>query len=305
MAVGLTLGSGEANPKLALGLIFAVLAVFFVVLFALQRSDLDRVAGADARGSSRAAAEGGRRIENPTTMDEPDLWAAMAVGPINAEAVRARAAMWEAGRRSLRLGMLIVLLIFLTVPSMYLLESFVPLLIGGPLIAIAAIWGGIRALAPGGELDTGYANVGTAMAPLGLEVTERPTVSIEMREPVTPRMGPRVHVALVLSGERNGRRVSIRSGARRGPTPARSPSAPPPTSSAQDRDGRGRPRGHSRRPPGRCPVRLALRPLARRAARRRQRVKMDRASRLRGEVPGRVRRFWLGSGSPAAPAASA
>ena len=242
VAVGLTLGSGEANPKLALALIFAVLAVFFVVLFALQRSDLDRVAGADARGSSRAAAEGGRRIDNPTTMDEPDLWAAMAVGPIDAEAVRARAAMWEAGRRSLRLGMLIVLLIFLTVPSMYLLESFVPLLIGGPLIAIAAIWGGIRALAPGGELDTGYANVGTAMAPLGLEVTERPTVSIEMREPVTPRMGPRVHGALVLSGERNGRRVSIRLGGeeRTGASEV-AVGAPTDEFSARSRDGRIRP----------------------------------------------------------------
>ena len=78
--------------------------------------------------------------------------------------------------------MVVTLLIFLTVPSIYLLESFVPLLIGGPLIAIAAIYGSVRALAPGGEMDQGYEKVGLAMAPLGFEVTERPKVSIETRD---------------------------------------------------------------------------------------------------------------------------
>lgn len=76
-AIGLTLGSGEANPKLELGLNFAVLAIFFVVLFALRRADLDRVSGADTRGNSRAAAEGGCAIDNPMTMTEPDLRAAL------------------------------------------------------------------------------------------------------------------------------------------------------------------------------------------------------------------------------------
>ncbi len=74
-----------------------MLAVFFVVLFALQRADLDRVSGADARAAPAAAAEGGREVENPTTMAEPDLWAAMAVAPIDAEAVTARSEMWESG----------------------------------------------------------------------------------------------------------------------------------------------------------------------------------------------------------------
>lgn len=104
-AIGLTMGSGEANPKLALGLIFVVLAVFFVVLFALQRSDLERASGTDKRFTERAVAEGGRAVENPTTMAEPELWAALAVKPIDREAVEARAEMWGAGRRSLRLGM--------------------------------------------------------------------------------------------------------------------------------------------------------------------------------------------------------
>ncbi len=206
-------GQGEADPKTTMGLIFAVLAVFFVILFVLQRSDTERVAGADAAGSSRGAAEGGRAIENPTTMAEPELWAAMAVKPIGSEAIRARSQMWEAGRRSLRLGMVVTLLIFLTVPSIYLFESFVPLLIGGPLIVGAAIWGSIRALMPGGEMDRGYDNVGKAMAPLGLEVTERPEVDIEVRQATTDRVGPKIRGALVLSGERHGRPVSVRLGA--------------------------------------------------------------------------------------------
>jgi hypothetical protein len=210
--IALTMGGGEASPKGALALIFGVLAVFFVVLFILQRSDLERAAGAGAAGTARAAAEGAREIENPTTMAEPDLWAALAVAPIDADAVAARAEPWDAGRRSLNLGVIVVVLIFLTVPAVYLLESFVPLLIGGPLIAIAAIYGSIRAVAPGGELDQGYENVGRAMAPLGLEVTERPTVGIEMKDPVTPRMGPEIRGVLELSGERHGRAVTVRLG---------------------------------------------------------------------------------------------
>ena len=117
--------------------------------------------------------------ENPTTMAEPDLWAAPAIAPIDADPVRARDEVWDAGRRSIHLGTLITLLIFLTVPSVYLLETFVPLLIGVPLIAIAAIYGSIRAIGPGGELDKGYERTDRAMKPLGLQVTERPSGGFE------------------------------------------------------------------------------------------------------------------------------
>jgi hypothetical protein len=205
-------GSGDGNPKGTLALIFGILAVFFVVLFALQRSDLERVASSDARAVERATAEGGGKIENPATLPEQQLWAALAIKPIGAEAIRARSQMWDAGRRSLRLAMVVTLLIILTVPSIYLFESFLPLLIGGPLIVIAAIYGSVRALAPGGEMDQGYEKVGLAMAPLGLEVTQRPTVGVETREATTGRVGTKIHGALVLSGERHGRRVSVRLG---------------------------------------------------------------------------------------------
>jgi hypothetical protein len=246
IVIALTLGQGEANPKLALGLIFGMIAIFCAGLFAFQRSDLERAAGDGARASERAAAEGGRAVENPMTMSEPELWAAMAVKPIDAGAVRARSQMWDSGRRSLRLGMVVTLLIFLTVPAIYLLESFVPLLIGGPLIAIAALYGSFRALAPGGEMDQGYERVGEAMAPLGLEVTERPKVNIEMRDPVQGRMGPKIHGALVLSGERHDRGVSVRLGS--GEIASQTEvtvSGRSPAFEAKSRDGRVRPGGEA------------------------------------------------------------
>lgn len=61
VVIATTTGQGEANPKTTLALIFAVLAVFFVILFALQRADLDRVSGADAQDSARAPPMAGAR----------------------------------------------------------------------------------------------------------------------------------------------------------------------------------------------------------------------------------------------------
>jgi hypothetical protein len=239
----IALGSeGQGNPKTTYALIFGVLAVFMVILFALQRSDMEKAAGGDAKAVARAVAEGGGKIENPTTMEEQQLWAALAVKPIDKEAIEARGSMWDAGRRSLRLGMIVTLLIFLTVPSIYLFESFLPLLIGGPLIVIAALYGSIRALAPGGEMESGYEKVGIAMAPLGFEVTERPKVNIETRDATTGRVGPKIHGALVLSGERHGRQVSVRLGggevSSRGEVTVR---VETPEFKAKSRDGRVRP----------------------------------------------------------------
>ncbi len=238
VVIALTTGEGQANPKTTYALIFGVLAVFMIALFALQRSDLSRAAGGDAKAVQRAVAEGGGRIEDPTAMTEQELWAALAIEPIGREAIEARSQMWDAGRRSQGLAMVVTLLIFLTVPSIYLLESFVPLLIGGPLIAIAAIYGSIRAVAPGGEMDEGYEKVGLAMAPLGFEVTERPKVSIETRDATTGRVGPRIRGALVLSGERHGRQVSVRLGDGRSEVKVL---VATPAFEAKARDGRVRP----------------------------------------------------------------
>ena len=45
-----------------------------------------------------------------------------------------------------------------------------PLLIGGPLIVIAALYGAFRAIGPGGEIEPGYELTDRAMKPLGLHL---------------------------------------------------------------------------------------------------------------------------------------
>jgi hypothetical protein len=210
--IGLTMGEGESNPKLAFGLIFGVIGIFVVVLLLLQRGDLEHAAGGDARRRDRAVAEGGGQVENPAAVSEAELWAALAIAPIDADAVEAQSEMWDAGRRSIKLGAVVFALIFLTVPPAYLLESFVPLLIGVPLIVIAALYGSVRAVAPGGELDQGYARIDRAMKPLGLRLTARPKGGFEPRGPTMPGFDYRLRGLTELSGERHGCAVAVRFG---------------------------------------------------------------------------------------------
>lgn len=206
--VALTMGQGEAKPKDALALIFGIIAAYVVLLFLLQTRDLSKAEAADA-GSAPAPAPA--EIQNPATLDEAQLFAALAVRPIDPDAARARKEMWSSTRASIRLGMLICLLIFLAVPPIYLLDTFVPLIIGAPLIAGIALWKSMSLLSSGGELDQAYERAGRAMAPLGLAVIERPTVTIEAKYAGPPfHMGPAIHGALVLEGERHGRAVTVR-----------------------------------------------------------------------------------------------
>jgi hypothetical protein len=98
------------------------------------------------------------------------------------------------------------------VPSIYLFESFVPLIVGGPLIAIAAIYGSIRAIGPGGEVSQAFDRMDTAMQPLGLSVVRRPQIRFETREPAMPGFNARLSGPTVLDGERHGRTVSVQIG---------------------------------------------------------------------------------------------
>jgi hypothetical protein len=236
-AIALTMGSGQAKPKGALALIFGIIAAFIVVLFVLQSRDLSRVEAAEAGAQAPAA---GGTVANPATLDEPALWAAMAIGPIDADAIRARKEIWRGTRQSVHTAMLVCLLIFLTVPPIYLLDTFVPLYFGVPAIAGIALWKSARLLAGGGDLDQAYDRAGRAMAPLGLAVTERLTVRIEPKSVQPFRMGPGVHGAVVLTGERHGRAVTVRMPADEG-VRARSEvrvAAPSPDFELRSRDGR-------------------------------------------------------------------
>jgi hypothetical protein len=202
--IGLNADPRDADPKGTFVAIFGVVAVFLVLLFAFQLRDLSAAEGADAQAATTPPHE----IENPAVLDEADLWAAMAVRPFDRDAIKARKQIWATARGSINTAMLVCLLIFLAVPPIYLFDTFVPLFVGGPLIAGIALWKSLRLL--GGGFDEAYETAGRAMAPLGLDVVEHPDLTIEPKYVAPLRMGPALHGALVMAGERHGRPVSVR-----------------------------------------------------------------------------------------------
>jgi hypothetical protein len=202
--IATTLGQGQAKPRLAFVLIFGVLAAFFVVLFVLQSADIGR-----AESGSVAPDVDPGEIQDPIAVDEPTLWASMAVKPIDAAARRARATLWAPARTSLHYGMLITLLIFLAVPPIYLFDTFVPLMIGAPLIVLTAIVASVRITMSGGQIEAGFDRMSDAMTPLGLAVTGRPKVELRQRGPAQPGFSAGLDGAIVLAGERHGRQVTI------------------------------------------------------------------------------------------------
>jgi hypothetical protein len=204
-AIAITIGSDPDRQKLALGLIFALIAAYLVVLFTLQRGDVAAASGA----GERASVQGPREIENPTTMDDAELWAAMAVKPIDAEAARARSAGFGAASRSVNLAILVCVLIFAGVVPIYLFDTWIPFVICAPLIGLLAIFGSIRALMPGGEVDKGYANADLAMRPLGLKMSERPDVRLRPRAPTMPGYSAQMVGPMIMEGSRHGRRVRV------------------------------------------------------------------------------------------------
>jgi hypothetical protein len=206
IAIALSADSSNANPKLQMGLIFGVIAVFFVGLLIFQRRDLNRAATGDLRGFSK----GPQAVDDPTKLGDGELWAALAVHPIGEDAIKARRELWGAGRRSMNLGVVITVLIFLSVPPIYLFGTFIPLFIGGALIAILALYGSYRAIGPGGEVDSGYDRMDVAMKPLGLSLTERPEVRMVTRAPTMPGYSARLFGPTVMTGERHGHRVDVR-----------------------------------------------------------------------------------------------
>jgi hypothetical protein len=205
VAIALTASPTDADPKLQFGLIFGVVAVFLALLMLIQRRALNRASSGDARDF----AKGAHGVDDPTKLSDGELWAALAVHPIDDEAVKAGRELWGAARRSMNLGVVIVILIFLAVPPIYLFGTFIPLLIGAPLIVIAALYGTYRAIGPGGEVESGFDRMDRAMKPLGLSLADRPTVEMVPRPPTMPGYSARLLGPTVMMGERHGRRVEV------------------------------------------------------------------------------------------------
>jgi hypothetical protein len=206
IVIALSADSSDPNPKLQEGLIFGVIAVFVVLLLIFQRGDMNRAASGDARDFSK----GPQDVDDPTKLADGELWAALAVHPIDDDAVKARREVWDSGRRGLKLGAVICALIFLTVPPIYLFDTFIPLFIGVPLIVIAALYGSFRAIGPGGEIDSAFDRMDRAMKPLGLSLTERPTVRMVTRAPTMAGYSARLFGPTAMAGERHGHKVDVR-----------------------------------------------------------------------------------------------
>lgn len=205
IVIALSANSGDANPKLQMGLIFGVIAVFVGLLLYFQRGDMNRAATGDLRGFSK----GPKEVDDPTKLGDGELWAALAVRPIDDDAIKARRELWGSARSSLKLGAVICLLIFLAVPPIYLFGTFIPLFIGGGLIAILALWGSYRAIGPGGQVDSGFDQMDRAMRPLGLALTDRPEVHLVPRAPTMPGYSAKLFGPTAMSGDRHGHKVDV------------------------------------------------------------------------------------------------
>jgi hypothetical protein len=202
--IALSADPTDPNPKGTLGLIFGLIGGFVLLLMLVQGSEL----AAAKREDMTPAVAPGTEVENPMTMRNVDLWAALATGPVGDEAAAAHAEIWGVVSSSRRSLWIVVVLIFVCVPMTYLLETFVPVLVGAALIAAVAAFAAIRVVGGGGGLDRGYDSLARSLGPLGLELDERPTVGVAPRAPA-PGLKTDIRGALRFSGTRHGRPVSV------------------------------------------------------------------------------------------------
>lgn len=207
--VALSADPTDPTPKGTYAAVFGIVGAFVVALLVVQDLDLRDA----SRAASQPSIEAGTPIDNPMTAPMVDLWASLAVGPISDEAARANDAAWGLARRSQRTGWIVFALIFVTVPMTYMLETFVPVLIGAALIVIVAVvylaglLGGPGG--GGGSLDDAYEEIDASMRPLGLAVTERPEIGVGTRAVPPYGLKSEVSGALRMEGHRHGRRVEV------------------------------------------------------------------------------------------------
>jgi hypothetical protein len=209
IVIATTVDPTNANPTLQYGLIFGVLGVFIIGLLFIQSRDLSKVSGDDQRAAARGEASGPRDVDDPTKMADAELWTALAVHPIDRDAANARAQMWGSARNSFRLSIVVFILIFLTVPPIYLFHTWITLYIGVPLIIACAIYGSIRAIGSGGEIDKGFERSDVSMRPLGLKMVERPDLKFQPRMPPMFGVNARLVGPLRMEGKRHGHSVSV------------------------------------------------------------------------------------------------
>jgi hypothetical protein len=205
--VALLFGSNSANPTGALIAIFVIIFGFVAVLLCLQARDVD---SAEAKGKL-AAAVPTEPVTDPTTVELPSLLAALAIKPIDQEALaQASGRTWGMARGSIRSAGILIVLIFCAVVPFEVTHEYWSMVTFVPAIIIYTVYLAARVLMPGGGLDQAYDDSAATTDPLGLTMTERPQVRIR-RQPFGPQpLRHELEGAVAYSGERHGRAVSIR-----------------------------------------------------------------------------------------------
>jgi hypothetical protein len=149
-------------------------------------------------------------ITDPTTANSASMMAALAIGPIDHEALEeAEAATWEMGRSSISSGAILMVLIACAVIPWQLFQFYWSLYVFVPLIVGYAVYMLSTIMAPGGSLAPLYRLSEPTMTPLGLVLTEAPVVQTGPR-PVGPGMQKQITGAATYEGERYGRPVKLR-----------------------------------------------------------------------------------------------
>lgn len=215
VAVALATGQNQADPKRTVSAVLGLVGLYCAIFYTVKQREIAQGQAADIRGAIRGAeiASTAQVLTDPTQLSDAELYGAMAIEPVDAKALKARARVWDVERRGTNTGMLIVVLALVTVAPIYFFHTFVPSLVGGILIAAIAFYRSIGLLGQG--LGGLYELTDEVLKPLKLRVTERFTVSIESTV-TRPGGAPVTRGALELQGDRHGRHVKIRTRAARG-----------------------------------------------------------------------------------------
>jgi hypothetical protein len=161
--IALSVDPTNGDPKGAYAAIFGVVGAFVFLLLFVQGREVAAAKRADAQPKTTPGSE----VEDPMVIREVDLWAALATGPLGDGAELVSAGTWGLVSNSRRSAWIICALIFIFVPATYLLDTFVPLLVGAVLIVGVAIASLLNVFGPSAG---GSGDLTRILTPLGLDV---------------------------------------------------------------------------------------------------------------------------------------
>lgn len=208
--IALLFGQNTSDPTALYIVIFVIVFGFVGLMLHLQRRDLD----AAARNAAGEAAGPVSAVTDPTLANSASLLAALATGPIDRKAIEeATAASWDLGRGSISSGGIMLVLIAIAVIPWQLFQFYWSLIVMVPIIVGYASFLLSSVMGPRGSMAPAYALSEPTMTPLGLRLTEAPTVKITPR-PTSPGLQKQVSGTAVYEGQRHGRAVKLRLASR-------------------------------------------------------------------------------------------